>query len=328
MRIFVTGATGFIGGNLVLKLVRSGAEVHALYRDVSRIGDIRHERIHWFRGDLTDRISIEKAMQGCEQAYHLAAFATLTAKGPEVIYRQNVDGTVNVLECAMDQGLKKVVFTSTAGVLGPSGKEPLDENAPCPAELFTHYIRSKALAEQKVREYVGRGMDIVIVNPSRVYGPGKLSTSNVARLLDLYLKGRWHIRLGNGKGIGNYVYVDDVSDGMILAMEKGRRGERYLLGGENVSFNEWFAIVNRITGRRRFLVSVPVPVIVWVSYILLIFAGWKGRVPPFTPDVVRRYRYDWLVSSRKAKTQLGYDPIPFEEGMKITIKWLNEQHMH
>ena len=185
MKVFITGATGFIGKNLTLKLAASGTEVHALYRDKAKMNGMRHRRINWFKGDLTDRNSIKKAMDGCHQAYHLGAFATLLIRNPETIYEQNVQGTVNVLECAVELGLNRVVITSTAGVLGPSKSKPLDESTPYPADMFTHYIRSKVMAEQKVLEYVEKGMDIVIVNPTRVYGPGLLSTSNVARLLDL-----------------------------------------------------------------------------------------------------------------------------------------------
>ena len=167
-------------------------------------------------------------------------------------------------------------------------------------------------------------MDAVIVNPSRVFGPGVMSTGNAARMLSQYINGRWHIRPGNGQGVGNYVFVDDVSKGMILAMGKGVRGERYLLGGENVSFNEWINIVNRINGKKPLLVSIPLPVIVALSYVLLGVARITGWAPPFTPDVVRRYQYDWYISIQKARNELGYKPISFEEGMKITIKWLNQ----
>jgi nucleoside-diphosphate-sugar epimerase len=326
MNVFITGATGFIGRNLMLKLVASGIEIHALFRDESKIRGIRHEKIKWFRGDLADRNSIEMAMKDCQQAYHLGAFANLLIGKPDSLYEQNVQGTVNVLESARKAGLNRVVFTSTAGVLGPSGEKPLDEKAPYPEHLFTHYIRSKILAEKKVKEYVESGMDIVIVNPTRVYGPGILSKSNAASILDLYMRGKWHIKLGNGKGMGNYVYVDDVTSGIILAMEKGKKGERYVLGGENVSFNEWVALVNRITGKKRVLVAIPVFIMVWIAHILRFIAKLGGKAPPFTPDEVRRYGIDWLVSCDKAKSELGYDPLPFEKGMEITIKWLNNLH--
>lgn len=328
MKVFISGATGFIGGNLALKLADSAVEIHALYRDIVKTEGIRHEKIKWFQGDLTDRQSLAMAMDGCEQAYHLGAFATLLIRRPETIYQQNVQGTVNLLECARDLGLKRVVFVSTAGVLGPSAGEPLDENTPYPANMFTHYTMSKALAEQKVLEFVEKGMDIVIVNPTRVYGPGILSRSNMATLLDQYIRGKWHFRPGNGKGTGNYVYVDDVSDGIIRAMEKGGKGERYILGGENVSFDELFAIVDRITGRKMFLISIPVFVIVWIASLFLFIARLSGWVPPFTPDVVKRYKYNWLVSSEKARSGLGYKPLPLENGLEITIKWLKTRHTH
>ena len=197
MKVFITGATGFIGRNLVLMLAEGGSEINALYRDSGRIEGIKHEKITWFRGDLSDRDSICLAMKDCEQVYHIAAFASLSIRNPGMIYQQNVQGTVNVLDCASSLGIKKLVFTSTAGVFGPTRGEILDETAPYPEEMFTDYIRSKAEAEKVVLEYVGKGMDIVIVNPTRVFGPGLLSTSNAAGIMDQYLKGKWRIMPAN-----------------------------------------------------------------------------------------------------------------------------------
>lgn len=325
MKVFVTGATGFIGRNLTLKLAEARFEVHALYRDLSRTQGLQHENIKWFRGNLSDRDSLADAMKGCVQACHLGAFATLLVKRPEIIYDQNVQGTVNLLECASEMGLQRVVFISTAGVFGPSKGEVLDETAPCPENFLTHYLRSKALAEQKVLEFAERGMDICIVNPTRVYGPGLLSTSNAARIVDLYLRGKWRIIPGRGKMMGNYVFVDDVSDGIIQAMEKGRKGERYLLGGENISFKEFLDATDRITGRKRLLVRVPVFLILWLAHLLLFFAKLSGRTPPFTPGEVNRITQDWLISSEKAGRELAYKPRSFEEGIKITIEWLNSR---
>ena len=218
----------------------------------------------------------------------------------------------------------RVVFVSTAGVFGPSsGGEFIDETAPYPENMITHYIRSKIQAEQKVLEYVRSGMDICTVNPTRVFGPGLLSTGNAARITDLYLKGKWRILPGNGRAIGNYVFVDDVSEGIRAALERGRRGERYLLGGENLSMREFLNTVVKLSGREKAMIPVPFFIILWIAYLLLFIAKISGWTPPFTPGEIRRFKMDYLVSSGKAGKELKYQPRPFEEGMKNTIAWLN-----
>ena len=175
-------------------------------------------------------------------------------------------------------------------------------------------------------EFVNRGMDICIVNPTRVYGPGLLSTGNAARITDLYLKGKWRIIPGKGKAMGNYVFVDDVSEGIVLALEKGRTGERYLLGGENLSMREFFNAVIKISGRKRIMIPMPFFIILWIAQIMLIIAKISGWTPPFTPREIRRFRMDWRFSSEKAGKELDYKPIGFEAGMNNTIKWLSNRN--
>lgn len=328
MKVFVTGATGFIGGNLIMKLAGAGHTVHALYRSISKTSELRHENIRWFKGDLNDPVSLSGAMEGCDTACHLGAFAAMLVRNTDIIYEQNVQGTVRVLESARKLGLRRVVFTSTAGVMGPSSASELDESAPTPGKMYTHYIRSKALAEKKVLEYVEQGMEVCIVNPTRVYGPGRLSTANTARLVDLYLRGRWRILPGTGRFTGNYVFVDDVSEGIIAALEKGRSGERYLLGGENLSLDELLDTVNRLAGKKYSMVRLPVPLIMATAWLLWLVARISRWVPPFTPGEVRRITRDWRSTSAKAGKELSYHPRSFEEGMKNTIEWLDTRHTH
>lgn len=321
--MLVTGATGFVGKQLALKLAGSGHRVHAMYRSEAKIGDLTHENIRLCKGTLTDLASIDKAMKGCEQVYHLAAFAAVWSRKPEEIYEQNVRGTVNILEAAIKNGIKRVVHTSTAGVFGPSGQKPNSEDSP-PAESFlVHYDRSKAQAEQRIKAYVRDGLDVVIVNPTRIYGPGKLGDSNgVTRLVRDYMKGRWHIIPGNGRSVGNYVYIDDVVNGHILAMEKGRTGERYLLGGSDLSFNEFFDILKEVSGSQFFLIKIPMFIGISTAAIMLTMAKLSGQMPMITPGLLKRYSHHWAVSSEKARSELGYDPMDFRRGLQKTIEWL------
>ncbi len=262
-------------------------------------------------------------MKGCEQVYHLAAFAAVWTRKPEEIYEQNVQGTVNILESARKHGVKRVVHTSTAGVFGPSGKNPNTENSPLAATHFIHYDRSKVQAEQKINAYVRKGMDVVMVHPTRVYGPGKLGDSNgVTRMIRDYLNGKWHIIPGNGKSVGNYVFIDDVVEGHILAMEKGGTGERYLLGGSDLSFNKFFKILQEVTGSHYFLIKVPLFIGITIACIMLTFAKLTGRMPLITPGLLKRYSHNWAVSSEKARSELGYDPVDFRGGLQRTVEWL------
>lgn len=321
--ILVTGATGFVGKQLALKLAGSGHMVHAMYRSEAKIGEMEHPNIRLFKGTLADLASIDNAMKGCDQVYHLAAFAAVWTRHPEEIYEQNVQGTANILESALKHGVKRVVHTSTAGVFGPSGEKPNSEDNPIAETHFVHYDRSKALAEQKINTYVRDGMNVLIVNPTRVYGPGKLGDSNgVTRMIRDYIKGKWHIIPGNGQSVGNYVFIDDVVDGHILAMEKGRTGERYLLGGSDLSFNEFFNILKEVTGSHYFLIRIPLFIGISIAAIMLIIAKLTGRMPLITPGLLKRYSHHWAVSSEKAKAELGYDPVDFREGLRRTLEWL------
>ena len=266
-------------------------------------------------------------MKGCEGVYHVAAFASVWTPRPEEIYEHNVNGTVNVLESALKYRVNRVVHTSTAGVFGPSGDEPNREDNPLAITHSIHYDRSKAQAEQKVEAFVGKGMDVVIVNPTRIYGPGKMGDSNgVTRMIRDYIKGRWHFIPGNGRSVGNYVYIKDVVEGHILAMEKGRTGERYLLGGSNLSFNEFFRILKETTGCRYLLIKVPFFIGISSAAIMLTTAKLTGRMPMITPGYLKRYSQHWAFSIEKAKTELGYDPLEFREGLRETLTWLKKDH--
>ncbi len=163
--VLVTGATGFLGKQLALRLAGSGYNVRAMYRSEAKVAGLEHENIKLFKGTLTDLTSIDNAMEGCDQVYHLAAFAAVWTREPEKIYEQNVKGTVNILESALKFGVKRVVHTSTAGVFGPSGDKPNSEDSPITESHFIHYDRSKAQAEKKISAYVRDGMNVVIVNP-------------------------------------------------------------------------------------------------------------------------------------------------------------------
>ncbi|WP_423127734.1 SDR family oxidoreductase [Gaoshiqia sp. Z1-71] len=324
MNILVTGATGLIGSQLCMRLANEGYQVHALYRSAAKTKDLDHPGIRLFEGDILDPDSLNKAVAGCQAVFHLAAFARVWDKDPQTFRRINVQGTSNVLQAARDAGVKRVVLTSTAGVYGPSVDGVINEQTKRTIPFFTAYEETKAEAETLALNASNGYPEVVIVNPTRVYGPGLLSESNgVTRLLKLYAEGRFGIIPGNGKSIGNYVFIDDVVDGHLLAFKHGRPNENYLLGGDNVSFNEFFSCVASVTGKQKPMIRVPEKLLMAVAFLFELRTVVFRVAPLITREWVTRYLYHWDVSSQKAVTELGYKITPLEEGLNKTCDWLN-----
>ena len=324
MKVFVSGATGFIGSRLANVLAEKGFIVHALYRSENKTSTLHHKNIRLFKGDILDKNSLEKAVKSCEQVYHVAAYASVWEKNPALIYHLNIEGSINIIEVAKKEGVKKIVLTSTAGVLGSSQNGTLDENS-YPDTQFGDYESSKFILEKIVRSLNPEDIKIVLVNPSRVFGPGLLSESNsVTIMIDKYLRGKWHYIPGDGESIGNYVYIDDVVSGHILAMEKGKAGERYILGGENLSFNEFFDKIRNVSGKKTWLVKLPLWMMILISKFMMFLAHNFGIKPMITPAHVKKFNRNFRLDTKKAEIELGYKSISFEEALKKTIIWINE----
>ena len=326
--IFVSGATGFIGTKLVIELVKTGHTVHALTRATSNRAGLEHERIRLVRGDILDKESIRKGMEGCTRVFHLAAYAKNWARDKGVFYAQNVDGMKNVLAAAKDTGVRRAVFTSTVVVFGPSPPgivrdESMRRITP---RYYTEYEESKTIAEAEALQYVEKGLDVVIVNPTRVYGPGKLTEGNsVTLMIDLYDRGKVPVLLNGGKNVGNYVYVDDLVGGQILAMERGKTGERYILGGENSSLKHIFELVDDVSQKRHFQINLPPPLAYFYSNIEKLKAEWFGLYPQITPAWIETFLQDWAYSCGKAERELGYRVTPLKDGIRTTYEWLLQQ---
>jgi farnesol dehydrogenase len=323
MKVFVSGATGFIGIQLVKRLVLKGHEVHALYRSESKADLIRMPGVRLFKGDILDRESLEPALDGCEEVYHAAAFAGVWTRDRELVFRLNVDGALNVVESAGRQGVRRVVLTSTAGILGPSETDAVHESSPIPASFFTDYEASKFQLEQKLLGRTAGDPEVVIVNPTRVYGPGYLSESNgVTRMIRQYVQGKWRFIPGNGERSGNYVYVEDVVTGHLLAMKKGKPGERYVLGGENISYLQFFALVREASGVRIRLFQIPLWFMLAAAGLMEFISKISGRTPLIVPNLVRKFNHNWIVSSEKAIRDLGYQAMDARTGITKTVQWI------
>jgi len=323
VKIFVTGSTGFIGSRLTTKLASEGHIIHALYRSENKIPKNLSPAIKLFKGDITDETSLEKAMSGCDAVFHVAAFAAVWHRDVREIYRLNVDSTVSILKIAARSGVQRCVVTSSAAVFGPSESAILSETSSLPAGFFTPYERSKAMMEKEIAGLTAAGQDIVLVNPTRLYGPGPLNDANsVTRLVKMYVEGKWHFLPGSGKSIGNYVYVDDVVNGHILALHKGLPGERYILGGENVSYIDLFSLLDELAGKHYQLFRFPLSMMLMSAGMMTLFASMTGIPPMITPGLVKKYNHHWKLTSEKARTVLGYSPVSLKEGLKSTLQWL------
>lgn len=326
MKVFITGATGFIGTRLANVLAEKGHIVHALYRSKEKAKAINHPNIKLFKGDILNTESLKAAIEGCEQVYHIAAFTDVWAKDNQFIYDLNVTATENILQLALEYKVKKLVFTSTAGVFGPSITGKITEATQRSMDYFLEYERTKDIAEGKVKEFVKKGLNAMIVNPTRVYGPGLLSKSNsVTIMIKSFSEGKWRVIPGNGKSIGNYVFVDDVVEGQQLAMNKGVSGERYILGGDNISYLDFFNTLRKLTNRRHRLFKLPLFIMLFFSHTLMFLNKLFGIKPMITPALVRKFNYDWVVSSEKAIEKLGYQPCSFEQGAIKTLEWLKKE---
>jgi nucleoside-diphosphate-sugar epimerase len=325
INIFVSGATGFIGRRLCLELALKGHQVNALCRNAAHPNLINHPNIKVFQGDVLDEQSLLVAMQGCTQVYHTAAMAKMWCKNPDDFYQINVVGTRNVLQACVQSGVEKVVYTSTCGVFGPTVKHPMTESDPRIAGFPIHYERTKHLAELEVHQFVRHGLPVVMVHPSRVFGEGPVTDSNtVSKMIRGYLNGSWRIIPGDGDNIANYAFLDDVVAGHIAAMGKGIQGQKYILGGEDISFNFFFETLRLLSGKELKMLRIPQKVIKFYSHIEAFKTKLTGIPPVFLPEFADRLKYNQKYSSQKAIDQLNYQITPFTEGMERTIIYLQK----
>jgi nucleoside-diphosphate-sugar epimerase len=318
MKVFLTGGTGYIGGSFIKKLVETGHEVVALYHH--QLPDLQDKALTWVQGSLSDVKSLVAAMQDCEQVYHMAGLARIAHKKKNAFFEVNVTGTENILKAMTIVGLSKLVFTSTAGVFGRAVHSPLQESDPVPDPLTDDYSVTKLLAEQKVLEASKKGLHGVIVNPPRVYGPGKSTASSpVNKVILDYIRKPFYFIPGHGRYYGNYAFMDDILNGHLMAMEKGRPGERYILGGHNHDYLEFFSILEKVTKLKRRRIAIPR----WSLTAVTTAAGYwsflSGTTPKITNAVVKKLFSNQLLSCNKAIQELGYKITPLETGIELTL---------
>ncbi len=327
MKILVTGATGYIGYKLAMEAARRNYTVHILVRDLRSPLLPVHPNIKTFKGDITDKGSVIAAIKGCDKVMHAAAIAKLSAKDNSIFYSVNVEGTRNILDAALTEGVKKFVFTSSGAVIGPSGKYPMSENDPRIVAFENDYEISKHWAEELVKEYCRRGLFAIIVAAPRVYGPGHDCNGNTMNAL---LKNILVMRLAFVPScdnvVANYAFVDDVVNGHFLAMDKGLGGEKYILGGENLTYRSFFQTIKQNTGKKIRLIRIPKVLIKFWSFLYMSVCSLLGKETHISPKVVDRLAQNRALNCNKAIKQLGYSITPFAEGIQKTILHLKNKN--
>jgi dihydroflavonol-4-reductase len=321
MKTLVTGGTGFVGANVVRALLQQGTEVRALVRPRSDTRNLDSLDVELVAGDLRDRGSLEAALDGCDTVYHVAAMYALWAANPQEIYDSNVTGTVNLLEAAGMAGVQKIVYTSSVATIGlPKDGTPGTEEVPLPVEdMVSHYKRSKYLAEQEVLKYAQRGLPVVIVNPSFPVGSWDVKPTPSGQIIVNFLRGKIPAYVDTGL---NVVDVEDVALGHLLAAEKGRLGERYILGHANLTLPQLFQLLEQVSGVKAPRLRIPYGCAYLSACVSELVARTITHKPPFvTLAGVKLSRKQMFFNASKAVRELGFPQTPAVEALSKAVRW-------
>jgi dihydroflavonol-4-reductase len=326
MRALVTGASGFVGAAVARALLREGWQVRALVRKGSDRRNLATQDVELCVGDLTDAASLEPAVAGCTALFHVAADYRLGAPDPSELYRANVEGTRKLLDAARRANVRRTVYTSSVATMGiPLDGSPGSERTPTSlAAMIGHYKRSKFLAEQVALEAAQAGLAVVIVNPSTPVGPGDVKPTPTGQLVLDAAAGRMPAYVDTGL---NIVHVDDVATGHLLAYHQGRSGERYILGGEDMTLKQILEHIARLVGRRPPRVRLPIAAVLPMAYIAEAVAKITGRSGRLTLEGVRMSRKRMFFSSVKAVRELGYGWRPPVQAFDDAVRWFRETGM-
>jgi len=324
MRALVTGATGFVGAAVARVLLREGWEVRALARKGSDRRNLQPIAVEIVAGDLADVGSLAHALGGCNALFHVAADYRLGAFDPQQLYKTNVEGTRNILDAAREAGVQRVVYTSSVATIGiPTDGTPGTEDTPSTlSDMIGHYKRSKFLAEEVAREAARAGAEVVIVNPSTPVGPGDVKPTPTGQMVLDAAAGRMPAYVDTGL---NIAHVDDVAMGHLLAYQRGRAGERYILGGQDMTLREILVEIARLVGRKPPRIRLPSGVVMPIAYVAEAVARVTGRPTRVTVEGVRMARKRMFFSSAKAVRELGYQWRPPTQAFADAITWFGEQ---
>jgi len=321
LKAFVTGATGFLGAHVARALAEQGAELRLLVRSTSDLRNLEGLRADRVTGDLRSPGSLEKAIAGCDTVFHVAADYRLWVRDPEQMYRSNVEGTRALLEAARKNGVRRVVYTSTVATMGfTSNGHPADEESWVSiGDMIGHYKRSKFMAEQVALGAGRSGQDVVVVNPSTPVGELDIKPTPTGRIIVDFLKKKFPAYVDTGL---NLVDATECARGHLAALEKGRSGQRYILGGENLTLKQILDKLGAITGLPSPRVKVPYFMALATGVVDEVFTGRiLGREPRATIDAVRMGRKKMFVSSAKAERELGWTVVSVDDALRRAAAW-------
>ena len=322
MKTLITGASGFVGAAVLRELLKKGHKVKALVRKSSVLDNLKNLDVEIVQGDLKDRDSLKKCLKDCKYLFHVAADYRLWVPKPEEIYENNVLGTENLMEEALNSEIEKIVYTSSVAVLGkPINGDIANEKTPVNvSQMIGHYKKSKFLAEEKVKElYKTSKLPVVIVNPAAPVGPRDIKPTPTGKMvLDAAMK-KIPAYLDTGL---NIVHVDDVAKGHMQAFNKGKLGERYILGGENLTLKEMLEIISILCGNKPPKIRLPRKPLYPIGYVFEIFARlFNIKNPMLTVDMIRMAEKKMFFSSEKAKKELNYNYKSAKNALKDAIQW-------
>ncbi|MCU1304659.1 MAG: NAD-dependent epimerase/dehydratase [Candidatus Sulfotelmatobacter sp.] len=321
MKTFVTGATGFLGSHVARVLAEQGADLRLLVRPTSSLRNLEGLKAETATGDLRDSASLEKAMAGCEVVFHVAADYRLWVRDPADMYRSNVEGTRAILEASRKNGIRCVVYTSSVATIGFTGNgHPADEDSPVSlADMIGHYKRSKFMAEQIAMETGRGGMRVVTVNPTTPVGDQDIKPTPTGRIIVDFLKRKFPAYVETGL---NLVDVRECARAHIAAMEKGKSGERYILGGENLTLKQILDKLGAISGLPSPTLKLPYLVAYVAGAVDEMYSGrLLGREPRATVEAVRMGKKKMWASSDKAERELGWKKIPIDDALRRAVQW-------
>ena len=322
MKTLITGATGFVGAAVLRELLKKGHRVKALVRKSSVLDNLKNLNVETVEGDLKDRDSLKSCLKDCKYLFHVAADYRLWVPKPDEIYQNNVKGTENLMEEAVNSEIEKVVYTSSVAVLGkPINGDIANEKTPVNEDqMIGHYKKSKFLAEEKVKKlYKTRRLPVVIVNPAAPVGPRDIKPTPTGKMvLDAAMK-KIPAYLDTGL---NIVHVNDVAKGHMQAFHKGKLGERYILGGENLTLKEMLEIISTLCGNTPPKIKLPRKPLYPIGYIFEVFARlFNIKYPILTVDMIRMAEKKMFYSSEKAKKELDYKHKSAKSALRDAIKW-------
>ena len=323
MRAFVTGATGFVGANVVRALLAKGFDVKALVRRGSDRRNVDGLPIHKVEGDLSNIDNLTSALPGCDALFHVAARYSLWRSESEELFRSNVQGTRNILDAADRAGVSRIVYTSSVAAIGvpPPGEAANEETETSVGQLVSDYKKTKFLAEQEVLARAAKGQHIVVVNPSTPIGPYDVKPTPTGEIILRFLNRKMPAYVETGL---NIIDVEDVAAGHVLALERGRPGQRYILGNKNLTFKELLDMLESITGLKAPTVRVPHFIPLAAAFVDELILGRMGKKPSVSFDSVRMSKKAMYYDSSKAVRELGLQLSSIENAIRKAVNWFRE----